>query len=67
MYYLQRTMIAINVVLPLIATAATATRFQARRIKRLPLKADDWVILLALVSSLVEQIAIVRGSRADNI
>lgn len=49
MYYLQRNMIIVSVVLPILAAIATAARFQARRIKRLPLKADDWFILLAMV------------------
>ena len=49
MYYLQRTMIVVNIVLPIIAALAVAARFQARRIKKLPIKADDWVIVMAMV------------------
>ena len=49
MYYLQVAMIATSTVLPALAALAVGARFQARRIKNLPLKADDWIILLALV------------------
>ena len=42
-------MIATSTVLPALATLTVGARFQARRIKNLPLKADDWIILLALV------------------
>ena len=49
MYYLQVTVIATSTVLSALATLIVGARFQARRIKNLPLKADDWIILLALV------------------
>ena len=42
-------LVVVAVVFPVLATAAVALRFYARRIKRQDLKADDWVILLGLV------------------
>ena len=49
MYYLQRTIIVVSIVLPIIAALAVGARFKARRIKNLPIKADEWVIVVALV------------------
>ena len=49
MYYLQVAIIATSTVLPALAVLVVGARFQARRIKNLPFKADDWIILLAVV------------------
>ncbi|MCJ1246387.1 hypothetical protein MMC30_003594 [Trapelia coarctata] len=49
MYKLQNATIAVSTVLPFLALAVVTARFQARRVKKLPLKADDWTILAALI------------------
>lgn len=51
MFYMQRTILVVSVVLPMVAALAVAARFQARRIKNLPIKADEWLIVVALVRS----------------
>lgn len=43
------TIYSLGIIFPVIAIGAVVLRFQARKIKRQPLKADDWTILVALV------------------
>lgn len=45
----KATLIA-SVVLPILAIVTVYLRFYARRARKLPLLADDWSVLLALVS-----------------
>ena len=52
MFSLQAVFIGISVALPVLATAAVALRFHARRAKQLAYGADDWTILATLVSTL---------------
>ena len=42
--------LGLSIALPIIATASVIFRFEARRIKRLKLEADDWTVLAALVN-----------------
>ena len=42
--------LAVCIVFPITSIAAVIFRFEARRIKRLRLEADDWTILIALVN-----------------
>lgn len=42
-------LLGLSIALPIIATASVIFRFEARRIKRLKLEADDWTVLAALV------------------
>ena len=47
----QRPIIlGVSIALPIISILAVLLRFESRRIKRVPLGADDWTILAALVS-----------------
>ena len=41
--------LGLGIAFPIIAIASVIFRFEARRIKRLKLGADDWTILAALV------------------
>ena len=41
--------LGLSIAFPIIAIASVIFRFEARRIKRLKLGADDWTILAALV------------------
>ena len=43
-------LIAANVICAVVSLAAIIVRFIARRLIRLPLKLDDWLIVLAWVS-----------------
>ena len=45
------TIYIVTSVLNVLSTIAVALRFQARRVKHLPLAADDYVIFATLVSS----------------
>ena len=47
------TILVLSIVFPLFSILAVAFRFEARRLKRVNLGADDWTILAALVSYLV--------------
>ena len=47
----QKSSLAANAILPVLAIVAVSLRFLARRKKSLRLKADDFLILLALVQS----------------
>lgn len=49
------SMVAINIALPVIATAFVVLRMIARQTKRAPWQADDFVILSALVGYLVQR------------
>ena len=44
-----RSTLAANIVLPILAIIAVTLRFYARKLKSIPVKGDDYVILLALV------------------
>lgn len=44
--------LVVTVILTFIAICAVGLRFLSRKLKELPLKADDYTVLLALVSSL---------------
>lgn len=48
---LSKKVLAANIVLPILATIAVVLRFAARKTTRSSLKADDYVILLALVKA----------------
>lgn len=58
---LSRSTIAANVILAALASAAVVLRMAARRKRRLPLKADDYAIVFALVSFL----SVVPGNEVD--
>ena len=47
---LSQSTIAANVILAAFASIAVVLRVVARRTKKLPLRADDYTIILALVS-----------------
>ena len=49
--HLSRSTIAANVILGALASIAVALRIVARRVRELPLKADDYTIILALVGA----------------
>ena len=49
-HYDNSVMLGLSIAFPIIATASVIFRFEARRIKRLKLEADDWTILVALVN-----------------
>ena len=44
------TILILSIVFPIISIASMLMRFEARRVKRVSLGADDWTILVALVS-----------------
>ena len=48
---IQKATAAVCIVFSVLAIASVVLRFAARRARRLPLLADDWVILAALVCS----------------
>jgi hypothetical protein len=43
--------VVVAVVFPLLSTAAVALRFQALKLQKAKLKADDWTVVAALVST----------------
>ncbi len=43
------TILALGITLPIISILSVILRFEARRVKRVYLGADDWTILAALV------------------
>ena len=49
-HYDNSFMLGLSIAFPIIATASVIFRFEARRIKRLKLEADDWTVLVALVN-----------------
>ena len=49
-HYNDSVILGLGIAFPIIATASVIFRFEARRIKRLKLEADDWTILAALVN-----------------
>ena len=53
MYYLLKTLLALSITLPLLATTTVVLRFYSRRMRKQALLADDWLIVLALVSRLL--------------
>ncbi|CAO1604327.1 hypothetical protein XANCAGTX0491_007886 [Xanthoria calcicola] len=61
------TILGLSIAFPIIATLAVALRFQARRIKRAPLGADDWTILAALVLTLGVTFDILVDSRVGRL
>ena len=50
------TDLVLCIVFPVLAILAVTGRFWARHLKNLPLKADDWTILIALVIDAVEEL-----------
>ena len=42
-------MLALGIIFPIISITSVILRFEARRLRRLRLEADDWTILAALV------------------
>lgn len=46
----QRTVLGVSAFFATLATVSVGLRFWARKIKENPVKADDWCILVALVS-----------------
>ena len=51
-HYDDSVLLGLTIAFPIIATASVIFRFEARRIKRLKLEADDWLVLAALVNLL---------------
>ena len=47
---LSSNIVAVNIALPIVATIAVILRLTARRMKRADCKADDFVLVAALVS-----------------
>ena len=47
--------VILSVIFPILAALAVACRFKSRKIKTLPLQADDKIIVLALVCAQVEK------------
>ena len=45
----SRSILGVNIALPILATVAVGLRVLARRRKQLPLKSDDYTIIIALV------------------
>lgn len=43
-------MLALGIIFPIISITSVILRFEARRLRRLKLEADDWTILAALVN-----------------
>lgn len=50
------TILGLSIAFPIIAIGSVIFRFEARRIKRLRLEADDWTILAALVNLCVDSV-----------
>jgi hypothetical protein len=50
MYAVRRATIVVCILLPILAIIAVGLRFAARKARKLPWLADDWVILVSLVS-----------------
>lgn len=48
-HYDDSVILELSIIFPIIAIASVIFRFEARRIKRLKLEADDWTVLAALV------------------
>ena len=46
----KQVMLGLSIAFPIVAIASVIFRFEARRIKRLKLGADDYTILAALVN-----------------
>ena len=51
-YITSKSVIAVDAVLPGLATIAVALRLYSRRLKALPCGIDDWLIVCSLVSNL---------------
>ena len=49
-HYVNSVIIELSIIFSIIAIASVIFRFEARRIKRLKLGADDWTVLAALVN-----------------
>jgi hypothetical protein len=47
----QIAILAVSTLFATLAAASVGMRFYARRLKQAPVKADDWCILVALVST----------------
>ena len=50
-------MIVLPLVMLLIATSATTLRFYARKLKKVPFGADDWLVLVVLVRLLLTEMS----------
>ena len=46
----EAAILGLSIAFPIIAIASVIFRFEARRIKRLKIGADDWTVLAALVN-----------------
>ncbi|CAF9904934.1 MAG: hypothetical protein GOMPHAMPRED_002991 [Gomphillus americanus] len=49
MFYYQNTIAIVNIVFPVLAALAVLARLSARRLTKLSLQADDWLIIVAWV------------------
>ena len=56
-HYDNSVILEFSIIFPIIAIASVIFRFEARRIKRLKLEADDWTVLAALVRLCVPSVA----------
>ena len=59
----QSTILALNIAFPIVSTLAVILRFEARRVKRIHLGADDWTILVALVYSKIRRLSRVSAKQ----
>ena len=56
MYAALTALLILSIFLPLLAAVTIVLRFYARKIKRIPLLVDDWLIVVAWVSTLHDRI-----------
>jgi hypothetical protein len=50
MYYILEALLALSVILPVMSAVTVALRFYARHVRGLSWLADDWLVVVALVS-----------------
>ena len=58
----QRTVLGVSTFFATLATVSVGLRFWARKVKENPVKADDWCILVALVSLLISRDIMILSS-----
>ncbi|MCJ1369980.1 hypothetical protein MMC20_001192 [Loxospora ochrophaea] len=64
---LRPTILGLSIAFPIIAIISVVLRFEARRIKRLKLGADDWTILAALLLTIGVTLDVVIDSRLGDL
>lgn len=64
---LGATLWAVNSVFAIVATAAVLARFAARKVRRMGLGADDWIICIALALNWAMYALAARGMSGSSI